>query len=487
MLFGLHRGGTKTFPENTAFAFQEAGFRYPDAILETDATVTKDGHAVLLHDDTVDRTTNGTGRIQDLTLAEVRKLDAAYRFTRDGGKSFPLRGAGVTVPTLSEALKAAPRSRFLIDLKPGRGVPDAVAAAIRAENAEQRVLVASFVPAHIRRFRELMPQVPVAYDFETGAKLLSALRGPNWESYQPQASLVTMMKEQVPQFRVTPSEVAKIRAKGIRFQIHTLTSSAEVAEWSKVGVDGMLVDDPALLSPPPSYLPGHSHNDYWQKEPLTAALNARMKSIEVDVFLQDGELRVGHDLKELRPGRTLESMYLAPLARWFDGRASGGDPLLLLIDLKTDGAQTYSAMRPILERYRALLTAYERGKLVPGPVIAVLSGSRPVDVLKSEAERLAFIDGRLSDLEDPALDATLIPLVSESFTDHFEWMGRSELSLEQRVKLMDIVARVHRRGMMLRFWAAPDTELSWRTQRAFGIDLVNTNRLAAFSATFADR
>lgn len=247
VLIGLHRGGLLAFPENTAYAMEQAAKLGPHVLLEIDVRETADGHIVLLHDETVDRTTDGRGPVESMTLAEVQALDAAYRF-RPGnrGDVFPLRGQGINIPTLQEALRAAPDHRFLIDVKDETSTAQVIAA-IREVGAEQRVLIASFLPERINETRELAPELPVAYDTNTGARLMLALRLGNWDAYQPQAPIVTIMKEQVAELAITADEIQKIRAKGILFQIHTLNTEAEIRQWIEIGVDSILTDDPELL------------------------------------------------------------------------------------------------------------------------------------------------------------------------------------------------------------------------------------------------
>src|SRR5262245_22594385 len=94
-----HQGGDGVWPGDTLYAYEKAVALGAD-VLEMDAHLTKDGEIVLMHDEKVDRTTDGTGLIEDLTLAELKKLDAAYQWSDDDGKTFPFRGQGIQVPTL---------------------------------------------------------------------------------------------------------------------------------------------------------------------------------------------------------------------------------------------------------------------------------------------------------------------------------------------------------------------------------------------------
>lgn len=235
---GLHRGGYSDWPESTVYGFTKASEISTSILLETDATTTADGEVVLLHDDTVDRTTNGTGPIKDKTLAEVKALDAGYRFKSKGGE-FPFRGKGLTIPTLSEALRAAPKSVFLIDLKPACDVKK-VADVIRTEKAQDRVIFASFLPAKMSQVRNELPKVATCYDSVQGAKLLFALRSKAWETYQPEAPMLSLMTEHVDQYKITPDEIKRITAKGIHVQIHTLANETEITKWERQGVSGWL-------------------------------------------------------------------------------------------------------------------------------------------------------------------------------------------------------------------------------------------------------
>ena len=111
-----HRGGAGLWPENTMFAFERAAEMGAD-VIETEIHSTADNNLVLIHDKTVDRTTNGTGPVNSFTLAELKELDAGYKWTTDGGRTFPFRGKGITVPTLEEVFTGLPNIPINIDIK----------------------------------------------------------------------------------------------------------------------------------------------------------------------------------------------------------------------------------------------------------------------------------------------------------------------------------------------------------------------------------
>jgi glycerophosphoryl diester phosphodiesterase len=155
-LFFVHRGGAGLRPENTLEAFSH-GLSFGADAIELDIQTTRDGEIIVLHDPTVDRTTNGTGQAAAYTLDELRRLDAGYRFSTDGGVSYPYRGQGFAIPTLRDVLDRFPQVRINVDLKetsPER--EKRLWELIQEYEAEKRVLVASGdVHEGIIRFRRL--------------------------------------------------------------------------------------------------------------------------------------------------------------------------------------------------------------------------------------------------------------------------------------------------------------------------------------------
>jgi len=144
VLVMAHRGGKGLWPENTLYAFREAARAGVD-VLEMDIHSTKDGVLVVIHDATVERTTDGSGEVQSYTLEELRKLDAGYRWTNDDGKTFPYRSKGIQIPTLEEVLSTFPDIRLNIEIKPPDvRIAEKLCNQIRAAQSSSRVLVASF-------------------------------------------------------------------------------------------------------------------------------------------------------------------------------------------------------------------------------------------------------------------------------------------------------------------------------------------------------
>ncbi|MFO1054238.1 MAG: phosphatidylinositol-specific phospholipase C/glycerophosphodiester phosphodiesterase family protein [Planctomycetota bacterium] len=231
---------------------------------------------------------------------------------------------------------------------------------------------------------------------------------------------------------------------------------------------------------PSTAVPGHSHNDYLRRRPLLEAVDAGLCSVEADVFLVEGELRVGHETWMLRPGRTLESMYLDPLREMVAKHGcvvAPGDGFTLLIDIKTGGAALWPQLRDTLERHRSMLTRFRGETVETGAVTVILSGDRPRSLVERDDERLCAIDGRPVDLDrDPP--AALVPLISDDWKRHFEWDGFGTMPEDDARALAALCTRAHAQGRRIRFWGAPDTPACWAAQRAAGVDLVNTDRPA---------
>ena len=248
MLMGVHRGGAAEWPENTVVAFREVARAFPDVLLEGDLQLSKDGAVVLLHDKTVDRTTNGTGAVKDLTLAELKALDAGYQFTTDGGVTYPWRGKGVTIPTFEEVLEIMPTQRALFELKDGVGLVAKVVPLIQAHNATERIIIASFQGALMKEMRTQLPEIATCFDREGALALFMALRVGDWDAYVPTDRMLSLPKGYVKQFAITGEEIQQLQQKGILVQVHTLNTEAEMDHYIALGVDSILSDYPSRLA-----------------------------------------------------------------------------------------------------------------------------------------------------------------------------------------------------------------------------------------------
>jgi hypothetical protein len=239
----------------------------------------------------------------------------------------------------------------------------------------------------------------------------------------------------------------------------------------------------ALRAAEPAEYRSHSHNDYEQKAPLATALANRMGSVEADVWLIDGELRLGHSRDATRPGWTLRTGYLDPLkarVKERDGKIyRDGPPLVLLVDIKSEAAPTYAAIARELEADAALFTRFGTDGIKPGAITVIISGAVPRAKIGEPAQRLAACDGRPVDLEKAELPVALVPLVSDNWRNHFKWDGRGEMPAPEKEKLRAMAARCHAQGRKFRLWNAPDLPAAWREQLDAGVDYINTDNPAA--------
>ncbi len=248
LLLGAHRGGGDEWPENTVLAFSEAAKAFPSILLEGDLQLTQDGEVIVLHDSTVDRTTNGKGPVNGFTLAALKQLDAGYHFTTDNGATFPYRGKGVTIPTFDEVLAVATSNRILFELKDGEGLVEKVVPIIQKHGAAERLLIASFKPELMAAFRTALPDVATCYDMPGALALLTALRLGNLDTYTPTDKMLSIPKRYAVQFALTAGEIGRVKEKGVLVQVHTLNTPEEIAHYVALGVDSILSDVPSLLA-----------------------------------------------------------------------------------------------------------------------------------------------------------------------------------------------------------------------------------------------
>jgi hypothetical protein len=234
----------------------------------------------------------------------------------------------------------------------------------------------------------------------------------------------------------------------------------------------------------------HAHNDYENERPLIDALALGFISIEADIHLKEDQLYVAHDSVDILEDWTLQSLYLDPLKEKIQKNKgmvyNKANRLILLIDIKTDALETYKKLHEELQRYRDMLTTFENDLAKPGPVLAIISGNRPISYIRDQRVRYAAIDGRFENL-NAEQKALLFPLISENWTDHFSWRGKDSMPSNEEDKLARLVKKIHGNGQMLRFWATPDSASSardslWTGLLKYGVDLIGTDDLEGLSA-----
>jgi glycerophosphoryl diester phosphodiesterase len=245
-----HRGCAGEAPENTLLSFQRA-LDQGAHVLESDLHLTRDGVPVLLHDDDLERTTEGRGRVAELSLAELRRLDAGYRFRGDGGTRFPFRGRGLRVPSLEEAFEAFPEARFNLELKEAAEglAARAVDLVLRGAREDRTLLTAGDdAPMAVLRAEIARRGARVAQGACTG-DVLELLRS-GAEGRPPRSPA---MAYQIPAAfeglpLVTPKLVAHAHASGAQVHVWTVNEPAEMERLLDLGVDGLVTDFPGRLA-----------------------------------------------------------------------------------------------------------------------------------------------------------------------------------------------------------------------------------------------
>jgi hypothetical protein len=224
----------------------------------------------------------------------------------------------------------------------------------------------------------------------------------------------------------------------------------------------------------------HAHNDYEHKRPLFDALDRGFCSVEADVHLVNGQLLVAHERFKVKPGRTLQALYLDPLRERVQKNGGhvypGGPEFTLLVELKGDWRTSYPVLREMLKPYAGMLTTFSSGATRTNAIRVIITGNRAKEMFAGESVRYASLDGDLADL-DSGVSSDLIPWISSSWRQTFKWRGSGVLPEAENIKLKDIVAKAHRQGRRVRFWGAPDQPVFWGQMLSNGVDLINTDDL----------
>lgn len=234
-----HRGGAGLWPENTLFALQKAATLGAD-LSEIDIHMSRDGVLVAIHDETVDRTTDAKGLVKELTLAELKKLDAGYRWTNDEGRTFPFRGQGIKIPSLNEIFSAFPNESIMIEVKQnGPPIIATLRALINGHNKAKHVLVSAFNSRTMKVMRKLCPHMATAatqVEMECFSKLSQLF-------FTRPFSLSAAALE-VPYKKVTTHLIKAAHKKNIRVDAWTVNETKEMERLFALEVDGILTDFP---------------------------------------------------------------------------------------------------------------------------------------------------------------------------------------------------------------------------------------------------
>ena len=221
----------------------------------------------------------------------------------------------------------------------------------------------------------------------------------------------------------------------------------------------------------------HSHNDYEQANPFFEAYGERFGSIEADIFLRNGHILVAHDTSELTEKRTLEGMYLIPLANFIEKNKGHvykdtSRHLQLLIDVKTDSINTLNELISVLKKYPTIIN----NKTIK----LVITGNRPAAKLYASYPNFIWFDGSASISYDK-VELSKIAMLSTSFEEYSKWKGVGILPASEEQQITALVKKAHAVNKLIRFWACPDIAAAWTKMIQLQVDFINTDHIASLS------
>lgn len=241
-LLVAHRGGAGLAPENTLSAFLLAHDQWRADMIELDVHASADGRCVVIHDPTVERTTDGTGAVAGMAYAELAELDAGYRFTRDG-IHYPFRGRGARIPTIEDVLEALPEMRFTIEVKDGRAQRPLFDAIARL-HATHRVVAAGMYDRDRTLFGEFGGATSASTEALRTYVVAHRLRA-------DRLIRTPFDVVQVPEYHegsrvVTPRLIRSLHLRGVPVHVWTVNDPGDMQRLLEWGVDGLVTDRPDL-------------------------------------------------------------------------------------------------------------------------------------------------------------------------------------------------------------------------------------------------
>jgi len=245
-----HRGSAGRYPENTLPAFASAvaaGLQY----LEMDVWTTRDGEVMVHHDPTTGRLCDRDISVAESLLDDLRRLDAGFHFSSDGGRTFPHRSQGIRIPTLREVLEQFPAAFCNIEIKqddPGADLR--VLETIRQAGAADRVLLAAEKNSIMNRLRPVCEElsIPTSLSFGETAAFFTWLEDRCSSPYRPPGVALQIPPRWGDRTLVTPDSVRAAHAVGLEVHVWTVNQKEEIEELLELDVDGVMSDYPDLLA-----------------------------------------------------------------------------------------------------------------------------------------------------------------------------------------------------------------------------------------------
>lgn len=239
-----HRGDSGAYPENTLPSFQ-AAVKIGAHVLETDTRITKDGIPMLTHDESLLRTTGVDARVEDLTLKELKDIDAGYSFSPDGGATYPFRGMGIQIPTLEEFVRTFPDIPVNMEIKVGTEQSTRIVIdVLESNNALDRFLLASVLPDAMRYIQKNIPSTLTGACKEDVLRVLfrSARCDRKSRDYPFTALQVPERQSIIPV--VTRRFLSYAHKHGLHVHVWTINEEADMRRLFDMGVDGIFTDHP---------------------------------------------------------------------------------------------------------------------------------------------------------------------------------------------------------------------------------------------------
>lgn len=242
-----HRGAKGTHPENTLVSFQAAVEAGAEGF-ELDVHRTADGEIVVIHDDTLDRTTDETGNVRDRTLDELRQLDAGFRFSPDDGGTFPFRGLGITIPTLQEVCETFPKIPLIIEIKQvDPPLEEDLAHLLHSIGVGERALVFSLHQEPVDRYRALEVEQASGFGPVDVADFLRRIGTDDWDGYRPPGAAFAVPVEYRGVQVVSAPFVEAAHRVGCEVFVWTVNDPREMHSLLDLGVDGLISDYPTRV------------------------------------------------------------------------------------------------------------------------------------------------------------------------------------------------------------------------------------------------
>jgi len=213
-----------------------------------DAHITKDGVLVVIHDEDVDRTTNGTGFVEEMTLAEIKELDAGYWWTEDEGTTYPYRGQGIEIPTLAEVFENFPDYPVNIEIKKNKdAIAQPLCEIIHEYEMQNKTLIVSFYDERMAGFRQICPEVATAAARQEITKFvilnyifMDGLYSPTEVAFQvPESNSGILV--------VRPRFISSAHNRNVQVHVWTPNTREEIQKFITLGVDGIMTDRPDIL------------------------------------------------------------------------------------------------------------------------------------------------------------------------------------------------------------------------------------------------